>query len=446
MRSGVLDIDENRSVWIDTAERYEPLAPLEGTVVADVAIIGGGFTGISTAYHISRRFPDRKVVLLEARTLANGASGRNGGQMLNWIEGPDTRDAERTRLEWTATKEGIDGILDIIGRHRLAAPHRRDGCLQVQTDARGAEEAHAMVERLQGFGLPVRFLQGAELEARLRLAGARGAVLDPTEGQLHGVAFVRGLRPVLLEQGVAVHEGSPVLSIREGRTIRLGTPGGEVRAAAIVLATDGYTPRLGYFRSGVFPLHSHMLSTEPVASEQAERFGFGTATGFADDRDRISYGGLAPDGRFLFGGGSNAAYSYLFGNRTQYPGSPETARKAFEAIEGQMARYFPAAAGLRITHRWTGTLGLTLSRTCSMGVRGAARNVYYALGYSGHGVTLANMAGRVLCDLYAGDHERWRALPFYQRPLGGIPPEPLRWLGYHVYTRLTGRSPRRSGQ
>jgi glycine/D-amino acid oxidase-like deaminating enzyme len=270
-------------------------------------------------------------------------------------------------------------------------------------------------------------------------------VLDPTEGQLHGVAFVRGLRPVLLEQGVTVYEGSPVVSIQEGRTVRLRTPAGEVRAAALVLATDGYTPRLGYFRSGVFPLHSHMLATEPVSPEQAVSLGFGTAAGFTDDRDRISFGGLGPAGHFLFGGGSNAAYSYLFGNRTRYPGSPEAARRSFAAIERQLAEYFPAASALRITHRWTGTLGLTLSRQCSMGVRGQARNVYYALGYSGHGITLANLAGRVLCDLYAGDHERWRPLPFYQRPLRGIPPEPLRWLGYHLYTRLTGRSPRSRG-
>jgi glycine/D-amino acid oxidase-like deaminating enzyme len=84
-----------------------------------------------------------------------------------------------------------------------------------------------------------------------------------------------------------------------------------------------------------------------------------------------------------------------------------------------------------------------MSRVCSMGVRGEARNVYYALGYSGHGITLANLAGEVLCDLYSGAPERWRQMPFYQRPLGGIPPEPLRWVGYHLYTRLTGRSPRR---
>jgi glycine/D-amino acid oxidase-like deaminating enzyme len=112
-------------------------------------------------------------------------------------------------------------------------------------------------------------------------------------------------------------------------------------------------------------------------------------------------------------------------------------------VEKRLSDYFPAVAQRRIEHRWTGVLGITMSRMCSMGVQGDHRNVYFALGYSGHGVTMANLAGRVLCDIFRGDDERWRKLPFYQKRLGGVPPEPLRWLGYHVYTRLTGRSPRK---
>lgn len=439
------DIDENRSVWMDDQDDRGPMEPPEplGDAVADITIIGGGFTGVSTAYHMSGRFPDKRIVLLEAMRLANGSSGRNGGQMLNGIAGFEPKDPELARLVYGATREGIDDIEAIIREHKLRVRYRRDGALQVLTDARRAEAAHAHVEELNQWGVGVRFLQGAELEGQLRMKGAVGAIFDSSEGQLHGVDYIRALRGVLLERGVAIHERTAVTSIQEGSIVTLTTPRGEVRSRAIVLATNAYTPRLGYFRGGIVPLHSHMIATAPLSPEQRAAIGWGRASGFSDDLDRISYGAMLPDGRVIFGGGSNAAYAYLWGGRTQYPGSPESASGAFEAIRRQLAQYFPGTEGLAITRRWTGTLAIPMSRICSMGVTGEHRNVYYALGYSGHGVTLANLAGKVLRDIYTGDDERWRGLPFYQRRLGGVPPEPLRWLGYHIYTRLTGRSPRR---
>ena len=157
----------------------------------------------------------------------------------------------------------------------------------------------------------------------------------------------------------------------------------------------------------------------------------------SDDLPRLAYGGIDPDGRLVFGGGSNAAYGYQFGNATAaHPGDG-----AARAVHASLTTYFPELAGVEIRHRWSGPLGLSLSRHCAMGVRGAHRNVYYALGYSGHGVVLANLAGRVLTDLYAGDHDPWRGHAFYMNHPSGIPPEPLRWIGYHAYTRATGRSP-----
>ncbi|AUX27746.1 FAD-dependent oxidoreductase [Sorangium cellulosum] len=436
-------IDSALSVWSAAEPAYEPAPPLRGDAVADVAIVGGGFTGVSTAYHLIRRFPSLRVMILEARRLANGASGRNGGMMLNWINGVSYREPELTRRVYEATRDGIDGIVGLIQEHGLPVRYRRDGCLEVLTDARRAEAAHARAEQLAAWGIPLRYLDSAAVARRLGIRGAAGAVLDETEGQLNGVDLLRGLRPLLLARGVALHEDTPVLRVEEGRTIALTTPGGRVRARALVLATNGYTPRLGYFRSGVLPLHSHVLATEPLDEGARAALGWGQVAGFSDDHDRIAYASMTPAGELVFGGGSNAAYAYLYGGRTSYPGSPASAGRAFEAIRRRLVGYFPAAERLRVAHRWTGTLGITMSRLCSMGVRGEHRNVYYALGYSGHGVVLANLAGRVLCDLYAGDHDRWRAMPFYMARLGGIPPEPLRWLGYQVYTKLTGRSPRR---
>ncbi|MFN8373019.1 MAG: FAD-dependent oxidoreductase [Anaerolineae bacterium] len=131
----------------------------------------------------------------------------------------------------------------------------------------------------------------------------------------------------------------------------------------------------------------------------------------------------------------------MFNSRTAYPGTPQSAAKGFDKIISTMRGYLPDSAAIPITHRWTGTLGITLNRVPLMGVRGDQRNVFYAIAYCGHGVTAGNMAGEIT-DCYSGDDERWRGLPFYQTKYLRIPPEPFRWIGYQTFTRLTGKSPR----
>ncbi|MDP2311469.1 MAG: FAD-dependent oxidoreductase [Pseudomonadota bacterium] len=445
MAAFTVDIDECRSAWTDDKPHYRPEPALASAIEADVAIVGGGFTGVSTALHLARRFPERRVALLEARQLANGASGRNGGMVLNWVNGVEHDDPARARRIYDVTRSGIDLIEDTIARYHLAAGFRRDGCLEVFTDPARAAAAATQAEWLQAAGIPIRFLDSAELAATLRIEGAAGALFDPHAAQLDGVAYLRALRPVLQALGVTVYEDTPVLSVREGAECRLATPGGEVRAKAIVLATNAYTPRLGYFTGGILPLHSHVIATEPVSAARWAEVGWRGVAGFSDDLDRIAYASLTrsgPDGagRLVFGGGSNASYGYQYGGKTTWAGPADT---GFAAVEARMRRYLPGAADIRVTSRWTGPVAVTLSRVCTMGVRGEHRNVYFALGYSGHGVTLANLAGRVLTDIYSGDDVGWRDLPFYQQRLLWIPPDPMRWMGYHAYTSMTGRSPRR---
>ena len=133
---------------------------------------------------------------------------------------------------------------------------------------------------------------------------------------------------------------------------------------------------------------------------------------------------------------------YLWNNRTIFPGSPDSAQPAFADMHKTMSEYLPGTKQLPHNYRWTGTLAITMRRNCSIGVRGEHNNVYYALGYSGHGVTAANMAGRVLTDMYSRHDEEWRGMPFAQGDFSPVPLEPFRWTGYQMMTRLTGRSPR----
>ncbi len=437
-----LEIDDNRSLWAAYMPDYRPNAALRGTETADLCIIGGGYTGISTAYHFSQRYPGKRVVLLEAKSLANGASGRNGGMMLNWVYGAGWMSDEITARVYQATNQTIDSIEQIIHEHSLDVSYRRDGCFEVFTDEQRASDAQAEVAHLNSIGVPIQFWDAAQVRQKINLNGIYGGLFDPNEGQLNGVQFVRGLRPVLEARGVKIYENTAVTKISEGPTIEVTTTHGSVKAKAIVLATNGYTGKLGYFRKAFFPLHSHVFATDPLSEETARQIGWQGAAGFSDDLNRLSYATRTREGHLVFGGGSNISYAYLFNNRTAFPGTPDSARAAFADMQRTMGQYLTGSGGLPRTYCWTGTLAITLRRNCFMGVRGEYNNVYYALGYSGHGVTAANMAGKVLTDLYSGSDEQWRGLPFMWADYSPVPLEPFRWLGYQMMTRLTGRSPR----
>ena len=427
--------DENRSVWVTESPPPVPAPKLAAKISTDVAIVGGGLTGVSTAWHLRQRQPDLGVVLLEAGVLGQGASGRNGGQVLNWVNGVEPETPEATQRIHAATRAGIDLAEQLAGKFAPGSFHR-SGCLEVYTDPARAAKAALRVERLREAGVPAEFLPARALSIR----GACGAVLDPLAGRLNGFALLQAMRPALRAQGVVVHEHTLVRRVHGDSRIVLETPDGEVRARALVLATNAYTPALGFFRSGILPLHSHVLATAPIPEGDWETGGWGPFGGFTDDLDRIAYACRTPGGRMIFGGGGNAAYVYRFG------GSPVGApgvQRAGRFMRAALAGYFPRLAAVPIERQWAGTLGITLDRICSMGVGGPGKNVYHALGYSGHGLALALLAGRVLADLHEGNHEDWREQPFYQKKLLPIPPEPLRWLGYQAYTRATGRSPRR---
>jgi glycine/D-amino acid oxidase-like deaminating enzyme len=428
------------SVWLAGQGAYEPSQPLGGVLTADVAIVGGGFTGVSTAYHLSKRFPDKRILILEAHELASGASGRNGGLVLTGLPGLHPHDLEGYRRHYEISREGIDLIESIIKENNLPVPFRREGCLKVFTNQKRADLAAAQTEERRAVGLPEEFLHGKSLARWIEMEGVAGAVLDPSAGQLNGARLVRSLRPILEQRGVTIHEGTPVISILEGSTIRLETPSGEVRAQAIVLATNAYTPRLGYFKNRLIPVHSHVLATEPLSEEEWGEIGWHRGCGFTDDSSRLAYASMTSNGQLVFGGGSNASYDYLFGSRARFSGRND---RAVNAVYKRLARYFPRAGLIGIHHRWSGALGMTLHRMPTIGVRGEHRNVYYALGYSGFGVMMSNLAGKILCDIYSGADERWRELPFYCREPSFIPPEPARWVGYKLFTALTGKSPRR---
>lgn len=433
-------IDDNNSMWASYTGDYQPSPPLTDDVNVDVAIIGGGYTGTSTAYYLRQHFPDLRIAIFEAKILANGASGRNGGMLLNRLHESEYVNDHIYAKIYNATNDQIDSIIDIIEKNNLDVFYKRNGSLQVWTKPENVEWAKEEVERCQRIGIPYEFLAPDELRKLINLEGELyGAVYDPNEGMLNGAQFVRALKRLLLEQGVEIYENTPVTDVIPGKTHELHTPQGIVKAGSVVLATNGYTGKLGHFRKGLFPLHSHVIGTAPLSDAQLDAIGWGDVAGFSDDLNRLAYCVLTPDNRIVFGGGSSQSYAYLFNNRTAFEGNR---RPGIEAMKETMFSYMPALKGIEITHEWTGTLAITMQRNSTVGVKGEHNNIYYALGYSGHGVTMANLSGRIIADMYAGNDEQWRDMPFYNGNLLDIPLDPFRWIGYQIFSHVLGRSPR----
>jgi gamma-glutamylputrescine oxidase len=429
-----LEFDDNRSVWAASTPAYQPCAPLNEDLEVDVAIIGGGYTGVSSAYHFSQRYPEKRIALLEAKTIANGASGRSGGMMLNWIYGVRYTDEAQMRAIYDVTQAGMDWIEQTIRLHNLPTETlSREGTLRAATNPQRAEMIHQQVEQMQRVGIQIDYLDSAALRGRLGLENVLGASFDPSEGRLNGALFLRSLRRVLIEQGVLIYEQTPVLSIEEGAfKITLTTPQHTVRAKTIVLATDAYTGKLGYFRHEILPLHGHVFATQPLTAQQRQQIGWGAVSGYADDRVHTAYSSLTSDGRIVFGGGKSGA-SYLFNNRTAFDRS--TDRETTD-LRATMTRYLPHTHTLPMVYQWTGTLGMTATMGCSIGAMAHNRNILYGLGYSGHGITLANIAGAVLADVYSGDDQRWQTMPFYNARLIPVPLDPLRWIGFNLINQF----------
>src|SRR5687767_7485164 len=218
--------DSNESLWWTTKPPYDPLPPLKSSIKADIAILGGGFTGVSSALHFKKRFPEKKIVLVEAAHLGAGASGRNGGLMLNWVNGIHTDDVASAKRIFDATKMGIDLIESMIEEHNLDVSYRRDGCIEAFTDDARAQAAKKSAAELNAGGIPIEFVEGSELEEYIQFDGVKGGIVDPTAGQIDGVDLLRGLRPVLTKLGVEIYEGTPVVGILEGPAIQVKTKEG----------------------------------------------------------------------------------------------------------------------------------------------------------------------------------------------------------------------------
>jgi glycine/D-amino acid oxidase-like deaminating enzyme len=424
-------------------------AALAGDLDVDVAIVGGGYTGLWTAYYLRRADPALRVAVLEAEHAGFGASGRNGG----WLSGTATGDRERyarargrdaaVRLERAAI-ETLPEVERVCAEEGIDADLVRGGTLHVAQSPAQLVRLHEEVayEREWG-GLgedDLRLLEPDELRARMRVEGALGASYTPHCARVHPAKLVRGLADAVERRGATLYEGTRALAIgnREVRTAH-----GRVRAGWVVCATEGYTARLPGLGRALLPLGSSMIVTEPLPEHVWREIGWEACETLLDGAHVYSYSQRTVDGRIAIGG---RGVPYRFGSAVDRNAEcpPQTA----EQLRRALTALFPATADARIEHRWSGVLGLARDWCASVTADAATGNAW-AGGYVGNGVSTANLAARTLVDLILGRDSDLVTLPWVGHRSRPFEPEPLRFLGarslYLAY-RAADRAEARGGR
>jgi glycine/D-amino acid oxidase-like deaminating enzyme len=432
-------VEPPASLWWSTLDDPVVARPaLDGDLSVDVAIVGGGFTGLWSAREILRRDPSVRVAVLEREVCGFGASGRNGG----WASGlfPVADDAVRHHYGNEAADHlrhvlwgAVEGLGEALRADGIDAHYRRGGTLTLARSDVQATRLRQGVAAARERGVAEADFAWLEREAALERVGAtqvEGATFTPHCARIHPARAARGLAAAAERAGARLFEGTAVTRIVEGGTARrprVLTAAGTVEADVVVRATEGFTATLPGRRRELVPLYSLMIATEPLSAEFWSQAGLGDYETFADDRHLIIYGQRTDDDRLAFGG---RGAPYHFGSTVE----PRFDLHApvFAALERTLHELFDHLDG-EVTHRWGGPLAMPRDQWPSV-VVDRGNGLAQAGGYTGDGVVLSYVAANALADLIVDPEAdtAWTRLPFVHRSSPRWPVEPLRWLGINL--------------
>jgi glycine/D-amino acid oxidase-like deaminating enzyme len=416
------------SFWLENAgEDLTPRPSLARSTDVDVAILGAGYSGLWTAYYLLRKAPSLRVAVVEKEIAGFGASGRNGG----WCSAkfPVTAGMLEKRYGSTAARDllvAMRGAVEEVGRvcdeEKIDAQFHRGGGLTLARGAHqlpGLHSSYATYQRL-GLGDRHQLLSAGEASERIHATNVYGALASLDGASLHPARLVRGLARAIEARGGAVYEQTPVTEFKPGSLI---TPGGELRAKqAIVLAGEAYMTRFPSLHRALLPAYSLISLTEPLTPEQWSQVGWQGGESVSSTRNTVVYLTRTADGRILFG---SRGAPYLFGSKIT--DGQDVHEPTVKMIQSSLLEWFPQLEGIGFTHVWGGPVAMP--RDWMPAVRfDAASRTGSIMGYTGQGVSTANLAGRLLAGLIGKQETGLETLPLAQRCSPNWEMEPLRWL------------------
>lgn len=419
------------SLWHDQGPPPEDRLSLQGAVEADVVIVGGGYTGLWTAYHLAEARPDFRIVVVEAEFCGYGASGRNGG----WIsfKFPGSKDTMAAALGRDAVVayqramfDSVERIGTVVEKEGIDCDFRKGGMLLFATRPSHVPRLRSYLESLRQWGFEegdVEWLEADAARKRAAVAGTHGAVYTPHCASIHPWRLVTGLAKAVERRGVTIYEHSRVRAISPGMVL---TGEGVVRAQYVLRCTEAFTPTIAGHSRLVVPVYSLMVATETLPEDWWNEVGLREGETFSDERHLIVYGQRTGDGRFAFGG---RGAPYHFGSTVRPAWDVDV--RTHELVRETLWELFPQLGETRVTHRWGGAVAVPrdwrvsvdLDRTTGLG---------HAGGYVGQGVAGSHLAGRTLADLVAGASTERTRLPFVGHRWRRWEPEPLRWIGINL--------------
>jgi glycine/D-amino acid oxidase-like deaminating enzyme len=426
MKSGYRDL----SFWLDSvvdsgADDLAPRPALPGEIAVDVAIVGGGLTGLWTAYYLLKRDPALRVAVIEKHIAGFGASGRNGGWCSALFPASTTALERRHGLAAAiAMRQAMIDTVDEVGRvtdaEGIDCDYAKGGTLVYARSRPQLARARADAAEAANYGVDrVELIENPATGP----TGTLAATFDPACARLHPAKLVRGLASTVERLGGTIYEQTEVLDWGTGSVL---TTHGTVTADIVVLATEGYGSALPRTHRRVLPLYSLMIATEPLSDDTWREIGIEHGQTFADYRHLLIYGQRTADNRFAFGG-RGARYHWGSSIRSEYDRVPQV----FEHLRKTLVELFPQAADAEVTHRWGGPLGVPRDWHAHASFDPVTR-IASAGGYVGDGLSTTNLAGRTLADLITGRDTELTRLPWTNHRSPSWELEPLRFVGSNL--------------